>query len=102
MYRCVNTSFFFNFRLLELLRSKLSKTNEDLDTIESIEVAIKKIQKNLHNLQAEVPAFYVWGENPDTTEALLKVSVYYLKRQVSYMQNCRENLEHPLSCIVHV
>jgi hypothetical protein len=49
-----------------------------LDTLESIEVAIEKIQKNLHNLQAEVPAFYVWGENPDTTDALLKVSSIYI------------------------
>ena len=42
----------------------------------TIETAIGKIQKNLHDFQAEVPAFYVWGENPDTTEVLLKVSVY--------------------------
>jgi hypothetical protein len=87
MYICVNTNSFFNFRLVELLRSQLSKTNEDLDTIESIEVAVEKIQKNLHNLQAEVPAFYVWGEDPDTTEALLKVSIYYSERQVSCIQN---------------
>jgi hypothetical protein len=46
-----------------------------LDAIENIEVAIEKIRKNLHNLQAEVPAFYVWGENPEITDALLKVSV---------------------------
>lgn len=71
----------FNFRLVELLRSKLNKSNEDLDTIESIETAIEKVQKNLHNLQSEVPAFYVWGENPDTTEALLKVSVLLIKGQ---------------------
>jgi hypothetical protein len=58
-----------------------------LDTIETIEVAIEKIQKNLHNLQAEVPAFYVWGENPETTVALLKVSVYYCKRLVSCILN---------------
>jgi hypothetical protein len=56
-----------------LLRSKLNKSNEDLDTIESTEAAIGKVQKNLLDLQSEVPAFYVWGENPDTTEALLKV-----------------------------
>jgi hypothetical protein len=79
---CFNTYFFFNFRLLELLRSKLSQTNEDLNTIESTEGAIEKIQKNLHNLQAEVPAIYVWGENPDTTEAILKVSVHYSKIKV--------------------
>jgi hypothetical protein len=99
MYICIDTSFFFNFRLLELLRSKLSKTNEDLDTIESIEVAIEKIQKNLHDLQAEVPAVYVWGENLDTTEALLKVSVYYLKRKVSCMQNCQHVTPSFLHCL---
>jgi hypothetical protein len=59
-----------------LLRSKLNKSNEDLNTIESIEAAIEKVQKNLLDLQSEVPAFYVWGENPDTTEALLKVPMY--------------------------
>ena len=57
------------------MRNKLSKTNEDLDTVVTIETAIGKIQKNLHDFQAEVSAFYVWGENPDTTEVLLKVSV---------------------------
>jgi hypothetical protein len=46
-----------------------------LDTVLTIETAIGKIQKNLHDFQAEVSAFYVWGENPDTTEVLLKVSV---------------------------
>jgi len=65
---------FFYSRLVEFLRSKLSKTNEDLDTVVTIETAIGKIQKNLHDFQAEVSAFYVWGENPDTTEVLLKVS----------------------------
>ena len=67
--------FLFFFRLVEFLRSKLSKTNEDLDTVVTIETAIGKIQKNLHDFQAEVSAFYVWGENPDTTAVLLKVSV---------------------------
>jgi len=66
---------FFPPRLVEFLRSKLSKTNEDLDTVVNIETVIGKIQKNLHDFQAEVSAFYVWGENPDTTEVLLKVSV---------------------------
>ncbi|KAJ4429798.1 hypothetical protein ANN_22002 [Periplaneta americana] len=58
--------------LVELLRSKLTKANEDLDTLESVEAAAGRVQKNLQNLQSEVPAFYVWGENTDTTEALLK------------------------------
>lgn len=75
MHVLIPVPSFFNFRLIEFLRSKLSKTNEDLDTITTIETAIGKIQKNLHNFQSEVPALYVWGENPDTTEALLKVSI---------------------------
>jgi hypothetical protein len=75
MYVLTSVPFLFNSRLVEFLRSKLSKTNEDLDTIVTIETAIGKIQKNLHHFQSEVPAFYVWGENPDTTEVLLKVSI---------------------------
>lgn len=48
-----------------------------MDTVESIEAAVGKVQKNLLNLQSEVPAFYIWGENPDTTESLLKVPMYF-------------------------
>jgi hypothetical protein len=96
---CVNTTVFF--RLVELLRSKLSKTNEDLDTIDSIEAAIGKVQKTLHDLQSEVPAFYVWGENPDTTEALLKVFIYYTVGHY-FTHLLTTDLQQFISVIVHI
>ena len=85
---CATLIYFFACSLVELLRSKLSKAEEELETIESIEASITAVQKNLNNLQSEVPAFYVWGENTDTTESLLKVFLSIHKYQCFSLALC--------------
>ncbi|PSN34719.1 hypothetical protein C0J52_20228, partial [Blattella germanica] len=71
------------FRFIQLLREKLTKAKEELDTLEHIQAAVGVVHKNLQNFQAEVPAFYVWGENIGTTEVLLQNIRCQLEESIS-------------------
>ncbi|KAJ9581416.1 hypothetical protein L9F63_023404, partial [Diploptera punctata] len=59
-------------KLVELLRSKLSKAEEEWKTLESIETSIGSIQDKLKDSQVRVAQFYVWGEDTNAIETLLK------------------------------
>lgn len=54
------------------MRRKLSKKKEELEKIVNIENNIGKIKKNLKDFKDEVYELYVWGENKEKKEVIIK------------------------------
>nr|CAD7256631.1 unnamed protein product [Timema shepardi] len=62
----------FNPRLVESLKSKLGKVNEEVEHIEAVEVDIEQAHRKLQELQKEVRGLYVFGEDVDAAESDLQ------------------------------